>query len=78
MSFSEATKNEILEWGKKAVAEKKNKNFKLFEEYAEKGFNLYPTKDKMENNDIKNLFHDLGYRYIKSMVNGYFENNKFG
>jgi tetratricopeptide (TPR) repeat protein len=77
MSFSEVNKNEILEWVKKAVIEKKNKNFKLFEEYGEKGFDLYPNKRDMEDDDIKTLFADLGYRYIKSMVKGYFENGKF-
>ena len=75
MKFIESNLNEITEFGKKAVAELRNNDFKKYEEYAEKGFNIFPGKIKdFESKDIKTKFFDLGYRYIKMIFKGFFDN----
>jgi tetratricopeptide (TPR) repeat protein len=74
MAFTEETINEILRFGRQAVTELKNNSLNKFEEYGEMGFNLYP--ETIENNNIASDFmQDLGYRYIKSMLNGHLKNN---
>ena len=75
MKFIESHLNEITEFGKKAVSELRNNDLKKFEEYAEKGFNIFPENIKdIEDNDIRTKFFDLGYRYIKMIFKGFFEN----
>jgi len=75
MKFIEANLNEITEFGKKAISELRNNDLKKFEEYSEKGFNIFPENiNDIEDGDIKSKFIDLGYRYIKMIFKGFFEN----
>ena len=61
--------DEIIEFGKKAVIEFNNKSFDKFDEYMEKGFNIYPKVFEKED-----PFFDIGYRYIKMGVKNHLDN----
>jgi len=59
--------NKIIEVGKEAVSALKENDLVRFEEYAEKGWNLFP--------EPKNNWNQ-GYNYAKMVFNGAFNNGK--
>jgi len=65
-----AVTDEIIELGKKAVAERNNNNFVGFEKYAEQGYSL------IEQTSVDTI-QDIGYRYIKMILKGYLGNQSF-